>query len=36
MGIRRRGMVGRVHAFKPDDPGTILGGDKNFKFYIGI
>ena len=34
--IRRRGVVGRVPAFHPGGPGSILDGVRNFNSYPGI
>ena len=34
--IRRRGVVGRVHAFQPGGPGSIPGAVRNFNFCPGI
>ena len=34
--IRHRGVVGRVPAFQPGDPGSIPGGVRNFNFCLGI
>ena len=31
-----RGVVGRVPAFQPGDPGSIPGGVRNFNFCSGI